>query len=106
MGKLKVSKLKKLIQEVKLERAYREKFVENFVDDLFDLRARHEFSGLITPPVDLVFHVVRCDLLTRRCTPSASPWFVDCLPLMMALRAFCNHLLVLLDPIFDGAPIE
>jgi len=32
MGKLKVSKLKKLIQEVKLERAYREKFVENFVD--------------------------------------------------------------------------
>ena len=26
MGKLKVSKLKKLIQEVKLEQAYREKF--------------------------------------------------------------------------------
>ncbi len=55
MGKLKVSKLKKLIQEVKLERAYREKFVENFVDvrtptltnEELDMMANHFYEMII-----------------------------------------------------------
>tara|TARA_Y100000310_G_scaffold177440_1_gene177521 strand:- start:1733 stop:1912 length:180 start_codon:yes stop_codon:yes gene_type:complete len=55
MGKLEVSKLKKLIQEVKLEQAYREKFVENFVDvrtptltsEELDLMADHLYEMII-----------------------------------------------------------
>lgn len=55
MGKLKVSKLKKLIQEARLEQAYREKFVENFVDvrmptltsEQLDVMADHFYEMII-----------------------------------------------------------
>tara|TARA_Y100000590_G_C15026983_1_gene753592 strand:+ start:159 stop:338 length:180 start_codon:yes stop_codon:yes gene_type:complete len=55
MGKLKVSKLKKLIQEVKLEQAYYKRFVENFVDvrtptltdEELDVMADHLYEAII-----------------------------------------------------------
>ena len=55
MGKLSVSKLKKLIQEVRLERAYHERFVESFTDvrapaftdEQLDVMANHLYEMII-----------------------------------------------------------